>query len=199
MRTAVKQALNLASQLLMLPLAIPCWAEDRLSDGRSETLFNICTQAVALLPGLPGVFLRRAFYALTLERCSLESHIGFGTVVSHRQCCIGHHVYIGSYALIGSADIGEHSLLGSRVSILSGEALHVLEKDKGRWSPFKPERLQRIRIGSNCWIGEGAIIVAAIGEGCMVGAGSVITSEVRAGVMVAGNPARFVKTLVEKP
>lgn len=194
MRAAVKRVLNLGSQLLVLPLAIPCWLEDKLSNGRSEVVFNICTHTVALLPGLPGVFLRRAFYAFTLEACSLHAHIGFGSMFSHRQSRVGAHVYIGSYALIGCVELGEHCLVGSRVSILSGEALHVLDED-GRWTPYAPERLACISIGRNTWIGEGAIIVADIGEGCMIGAGSVITTPVRAQVMMAGNPARFVKSL----
>jgi virginiamycin A acetyltransferase len=80
------------------------------------------------------------------------------------------------------------------VSILSGEALHVLDEDS-MWTPFSAERLSQVTISRNVWVGEGAIIVADIGEGSMVGAGSVVTSKIKSNITVAGNPARFVKKL----
>jgi acetyltransferase-like isoleucine patch superfamily enzyme len=147
-----------------------------------------------MLPGLPGAFLRRAFYSLTLDKCSLHCHIGFGTIFSHRSATIEEHVYIGSYSIIGSAHIGEHCLIGSRVSTLSGKALHVLGDD-GMWTPYSAELLSQVKIERNVWVGEGAIIAANIGEGCMVGAGSVITTNVKPNIIITGNPARFVKNL----
>jgi virginiamycin A acetyltransferase len=148
---------------------------------------------MAILPGLPGAFLRRAYYSLTLQLCSNHCHIGFGTLISHRAAIIEDHVYIGSYALIGSAHIGAHSLIGSRTSILSGKPLHVLEE--GMWTPYSADRLSMVNIAKNVWIGEGSIIFANIGEGCMIGAGSVVTSNVKANIIVSGNPARFIKNL----
>jgi maltose O-acetyltransferase len=49
-----------------------------------------------------------------------------------------------------------------------------------------------VRIGSNVWLGGGAIILpgVTIGDDAIVGAGSVVTGEVPAGATVAGNPAR---------
>ena len=49
-----------------------------------------------------------------------------------------------------------------------------------------------ITIGSNVWIGGGAIILpgVTIGDDAIVGAGSVVTRDVPPGGMVAGNPAR---------
>ncbi|CAH2600964.1 maltose O-acetyltransferase [Rhodovastum atsumiense] len=49
-----------------------------------------------------------------------------------------------------------------------------------------------VRIGSNVWIGGGAIILpgVTIGEDAVIGAGSVVTRDVPAGATVAGNPAR---------
>ncbi len=147
-----------------------------------------------MLPGVPGVFLRRAFYTMTLERCSAHCHIGFGSIISHRCTVIEKHAYIGSYALIGKAYIGEYCLIGSRVSILSGEALHKLDEN-GMWTPYSSELLVRVTISKNVWIGEGAIVSADIGESCMIGAGSVVSSKIKSNIMVAGNPARFVKKL----
>ena len=49
-----------------------------------------------------------------------------------------------------------------------------------------------MRIGSDVWIGGGAIILpgVTIGDGAVIGAGSVVTRDVAPGVTVTGNPAR---------
>jgi serine acetyltransferase len=197
MKNTIKLVLNLASQLCVLPFVLLCKLEEWFFPKDSELVFNTCTHLVAMLPGMPGAFLRRAFYCLTLDECSAHCHIGFGTIFSHRSVVIKEHVYIGSYALIGSVFIGEHSLVGSRVSILSGRALHTLGDD-GMWTPFEADRVARVNIAKNVWIGEGAIIVADIGEGSMVGAGSVATSNIKPGIVVTGNPCRFVKKLEQE-
>ncbi|MCF7980470.1 MAG: acyltransferase [Pseudomonadales bacterium] len=194
MKKRLKNLLNVLSQWLMLPLTLPCKFEEKLISKDVEIIFNICTQMVAMLPGLPGVFLRRGFYSIALEHCSLESHIGFGTIFSHRATRVADHVYIGSYTLIGSAIIGKHCLIGSRASILSGTALHILD-DNGTWTPYSPERLERITLQPNVWIGEGAIVAANIGQGSMIGAGCVVTTPVKPQVIMAGNPARYVGKL----
>lgn len=194
MKQLVKNLLNLLAQLMMLPLILLCKLEEKLLSKDVEVIFNICTQFIATLPGLPGVFLRRGFYSIALEHCSLESHIGYGTIFSHRSTTVADHVYIGNYALIGSADLGEHCLIGSRASILSGTALHVLDDD-GTWTPYSADRLERVVLDPNVWVGEGAIISANIGKGSMIGAGCVVTTSVKPGVIMAGNPARFVRKL----
>lgn len=194
MKQILKYLLNRTSQLLVLPLVIPCRLEEILFSRNTELIFHICTHIMALFPGLPGAFLRRGFYSLTLDECSLHCHIGFGSLFSHRFTRVGEHVYIGSYAIIGSAEIGDNCLIGSRASILSGTALHVLGED-GKWTPYSAERLSQVKLAKNVWVGEGAIIAANIGEGCMVGAGSVVTTNIKPHVIVTGNPARFVKNL----
>jgi acetyltransferase-like isoleucine patch superfamily enzyme len=194
MKQAIKLLLNLLSQLLILPLVVPCKLEEIIFSKNTEVIFQICTHIIALLPGLPGAFLRRGFYSLTLDECSSHCHIGFGSIFSHRSTTVEKHVYIGSYSIIGSAHLGEHCLIGSRVSILSGKALHVLGDD-GMWTPYSAERLSQVTLAKNVWVGEGAIIIADIGEGSMVGAGSVITTDIKPHIIVTGNPARFVKNL----
>ena len=198
MRIFAKFFLNLFSQILVIPFAIISRLEEVFLQGKSELLFNMCSQIMAILPGAPGAFLRRAFYTMTLDKCSSHCHIGFGTIISHRCTIIEKHAYIGNYALIGSAHLGEHCLIGSRVSILSGEALHVLDEND-MWSPYSAELLSRVTISRNVWIGEGAIISADIGESCMIGAGSVVASSLKPNIMVAGNPARFIKKLNVEP
>jgi virginiamycin A acetyltransferase len=197
MKQILKEILIFVSQILAFPLALLSILEDKLWKGDAEGVFLTCAQIVAILPGLPGAFLRRAYYSLTLESCSNHCHIGFGTLISHRATIIDEHVYIGNYALIGSAHLASHTLIGSRVSILSGKPLHVLDEE-GMWTPYSAQRLAMVKIEKNVWIGEGAIIFADIGEGCMIGAGSVVTSDIRPNIIVSGNPARFVKNLGSK-
>ncbi len=52
-------------------------------------------------------------------------------------------------------------------------------------------------IGSNVWIGGGAIILAGvtIGDNSVIGAGSVVTRDVPANVVAAGNPCRVLRQL----
>lgn len=194
MKVIIKFSLNLICQVLVLPFALICKLEEMLGD--SEVVFNLCAQFMAILPGLPGSFLRRAFYTYTLDDCSPHCHIGFGTIFSHRTSSVAKHVYIGNYALIGSACFGENALIGSRASILSGKELHVMGSD-GSWTAYDAERLSTVTIGKNVWVGEGSIIMADIGEGSMVGAGSVVSMNIKPRVVVSGNPARFVRKLEE--
>jgi maltose O-acetyltransferase len=53
-----------------------------------------------------------------------------------------------------------------------------------------------VTIGSDVWIGGGAIILpgVTIGDGAVIGAGSVVTRDVTAGATVAGNPAGRIGT-----
>lgn len=159
-----------------------------------NAVFGFWTHVMALLPGVPGRFMRRAFYYSTLDACADDVTVEFGAVFSRRTVSIGSGVYIGAYALIGSARIGAHTLIGSRVSLLSGGHPHRL-LETGRWSPTDPARLKEITIGANNWIGEGAIVMADTGDGCMIAAGAVVSASVPSHVMVAGNPARFVQRL----
>ena len=69
----------------------------------------------SFFPGLPGVFLRRAYYRLTLDHCASNFYIGFGALFTHRRALVEKDAYIGAYALVGCAHLGEGCLIGSRV------------------------------------------------------------------------------------
>lgn len=52
-----------------------------------------------------------------------------------------------------------------------------------------------VKIGNDCWIGEGVIILpgVSIGNGVILGAGSVVRRDVPDWAVVIGNPAEVVK------
>lgn len=57
-----------------------------------------------------------------------------------------------------------------------------------------------IKVGSNCWIGAGAVFLdgAELGDGCVVGANAVVTRKFPANSVIAGVPAKIVKTRGEQ-
>lgn len=122
----------------------------------------------------------------------MEVTIEFGALFSRQEAIVESGVYIGAYSLIGSAWIQENCLIGSRVSLLSGGHQHEM-LPSGQWAHTDESQLERIVIGANTWIGEGAILMAGTGPGSMVAAGAVVSTFVPPGVMVGGNPARFVR------
>jgi acetyltransferase-like isoleucine patch superfamily enzyme len=189
LRQIVKQALDGLCLVLVAPCAWSC-AIDRRSHG--ETVFVTWAQCFAIVPGPPGVFLRRAFYRLTLARCSGSFFIGFGAMCSHRHTEIEDGVYVGPYAMVGTARLRRGCLIGSRAGIISGSALHTFDAS-GRRTPTDLRQLRQVEIGADAWIGEAALVMADVGKGATVAAGAVVSSAVMRGVVVAGNPARFIK------
>ncbi len=83
--------------------------------------------------------------------------------------------------------IGTRTLLGPGVQILCPN--HHLEPGP---RAAGMERSQPVTIGSNVWLGAGAIVLpgVTIGDNAIVGAGSVVTRDVAPGETVMGNPAR---------
>lgn len=192
---SLKTLANLVALALASPCALTCWLEQKLHPS-GDGVFNAWTHVFALLPGHPGLYLRRAFYRLTLEQCSLESAIGFGTFFSHRQARVEDGVQIGPYAVVGMSHLRKGCLIGTRTSLLSGSTQH--EWREGRWVPADRSRFVRIEIGEHAWLGEAATVMADVGAGSVVAAGAVVSSPVPGGVVVAGNPARFVRRLVRE-
>lgn len=159
-----------------------------------DAFFLFWGQAFALVPGLPGSYIRKCYYFTTLRRCSLDCEIGFLTFIHDRRTQIGRRAYVGTAVGIGWANLGDGCLIASRASILSGRSQHELAPD-GRLTPFDRNAAQQIRIGNDTWIGEGAIIMADVERHCIVGAGSIVTKPVACGSVVAGNPARLIRSL----
>ncbi|HMB04547.1 MAG TPA: acyltransferase [Isosphaeraceae bacterium] len=174
--------------------AASCWLESRLTS--RDELFLFWGQAFALVPGLPGKYLRKGFYRLTLQACSLDCDIGFMSYFSDRRTEVGRRVYVGFGVCIGVVSLGEGCLIGNRASIINGGDQHRLGPD-GRLLPFDRTASRRVRIGQETWIGESAVIMADVGSRCVVSAGGVVASPIPDGCLVGGNPARFVRKLIE--
>ncbi len=196
LRTALKTVVDAAALVVAMPFGVLSFLEKRLLPGHEST-FRMCAQMLALLPGLPGLFVRRAYYRYALDGCDADCHIGFGALVTHREAVIERGGYVGVWALVGSAHLREGTSVGSRASLLSGTELH--EYHDGRWTPSDVRKLRQIVLGPHAFIGEAAVVMADVGAGAMVTAGAVVPAAVPAGIVVAGNPARFVRRLAPEP
>ncbi len=91
--------------------------------------------------------------------------------------------------------IGDNVLCAPNVQIYT--AAHPLDPTTRRSGV---EFAREIRIGSDVWIGGGAIILPGIiiGDNVVIGAGSVVTKDIPANVVVGGNPARIIKRLEDQ-
>jgi maltose O-acetyltransferase len=79
-----------------------------------------------------------------------------------------------------------------------GPGVHIYAADHPRDPGLRRrgyESARAVRIGSNVWLGGGAIILPglSIGDDAIVGAGSVVTRDVPPGATVAGNPAKILR------
>ena len=89
--------------------------------------------------------------------------------------------------------IGSFTLLGPAVQIYT--PMHPLNAELRRRQEFgKP-----VEIGSDVWIGGGAILLPGvrIGSRAVIGAGSVVTRDIPEGVFAAGNPCRVIREITE--
>ena len=89
--------------------------------------------------------------------------------------------------------IGSFTLFGPAVQIYT--PMHPLNAALRRREEFgKP-----VEIGSDVWVGGGAIILPGvrIGSRAVIGAGSVVTRDVPGGVFAAGNPCRIIREITE--
>jgi maltose O-acetyltransferase len=89
--------------------------------------------------------------------------------------------------------IGDSTLFGPAVQIYT--AMHPMNAELRRHQEYgKP-----VEIGTDVWVGGGAIILPGvrIGDRAVVGAGSVVTRDIPGGVFAAGNPCRVIREITE--
>jgi maltose O-acetyltransferase len=89
--------------------------------------------------------------------------------------------------------IGDFTLFGPAVQIYT--ATHPLSAQLRRTQEFA----RPIEIGSDVWIGGGAILCPGVKvhSRSVIGAGSVVTRDIPAGVLAAGNPCRVIRQITE--
>ncbi len=186
LRYIVRTVLVGAAVVLTAPLWLPARLQSLLT--RGEGVFAAGSELLSLVPGLPGVYLRRGYYRMCLEACALDCHIGFGTTLAHPQARIGRGVYVGNRCTLGMVVLEDDVALGSNVDVLSGRHQHRFDRAD---VPLLRQggAFARVRIGRNSWVGNSAVVMADVGDGCVVGAGSVVVKPVPPGAVVAGNPA----------
>jgi len=93
------------------------------------------------------------------------------------------HIYIGDYTMLAP-------------NVVIATAAH----------PILPELREKqyqynmpVKIGRNCWLGAGAIVLpgVTIGDNTVIGAGSVVTKDIPANVVAVGNPCRVLRPISE--
>src|SRR4051812_21692934 len=89
--------------------------------------------------------------------------------------------------------IGDYTLFGPAVQIYT--ATHPLNAELRR----KQEFAKPIEIGSDVWVGGGAIFCPGVNVGSksVIGAGSVVTRDIPERVFAAGNPRRVIREIDE--
>ncbi len=138
----------------------------------------------------------REMFAEVGDGCYVESpvHSNFG----------GHHVHLGknvyaNYNLTLVDDthiyVGDNTMLGPNVTLAT--AAHPIDPDLRR------QGLQynlTVRIGKNCWLGAGVIVLpgVTIGDNVVVGAGSVVTKDLPDNVVAVGSPCRVLRPITDR-
>ena len=162
--------------------------------GRDRALQG-SSQALSLVPGVLGQYLRRAFYCHVLDECHPSVTIEFGVLLSKAAVRLEPNVYVGPRCDLGHVHLERDVLLASGVIVPSGPDTHgtaLLDL------PIReqPGRMRTVRIGAGSWIGSGAIVMADVGRDSVVAAGAVVTESVPDRVIAAGIPARVVRERV---
>src|SRR5580692_3928744 len=131
---------------------------------------------------------------LLLERLAA---VGEGAVIRPPfHCDYGFNISLGAGVFLNfncvildvvEVTIGDKTQIGPGVQIHTADHPRDAETRRAGLEFGRP-----VHIGSDVWIGGGAIILpgVTVGDGAVIGAGSVVTRDVEAGQTVIGNPAR---------
>jgi maltose O-acetyltransferase len=112
-------------------------------------------------------------------------------------CDYGYNIFLGRNVFLNCncvlldvmpIRIGDGTQIGPAVQIYTADHPRDRETRLAGLEFGKP-----VTIGSNVWIGGGAILLPGItvGDDAVIGAGSVVTRDVPAGATAVGNPARL--------
>jgi maltose O-acetyltransferase len=152
-----------------------CQALNATRDAEEDRRRDLCTQIFGA--GGDTVWMQPPFF------CDYGSNIELGERVYFNFNCVVLDVC--------RVRIGSFTLFGPAVQILT--PLHPFNAALRRVQEYgKP-----IEIGSDVWVGGGALILpgVTIGSRTVIGAGSVVTRDIPDGVLAAGNPCRVIRPI----
>lgn len=112
-------------------------------------------------------------------------HFGDGIYANFGLTCVDDtHIYVGSHTMFGP----HVTLATAGHPIIPSLRVHGVQHN------------QPIRIGENCWIGAGVVVLPGItiGDNTVIGAGSVVTKDIPANVVAMGNPCKVYREIGEK-
>ncbi|HYD53014.1 MAG TPA: sugar O-acetyltransferase [Gemmatimonadaceae bacterium] len=152
-----------------------CQGLNATSEGDEEGRRRILRALISV--GGDTVWMQPPFY------CDYGSHIELGERVFFNFNCVVLDVC--------RVLIGDYTMFGPGVQILT--PLHPLDAQLRR----REEYGRPITIGSDVWVGGGALILpgVTIGARSVIGAGSVVTRDIPEGVIAVGNPCRVVRAI----
>jgi acetyltransferase-like isoleucine patch superfamily enzyme len=194
MRDALKLTAHVLATIVVSPALLSYYVRARVL-GPDRALEG-STQALAWLPGLFGVYLRRAFLTWTISSCDRRASVHFGTLFSQTGARLDANVYVGPNCHLGLVHLERDVLLAAGVHVPSGARTHGTDDID---APIREQDASRslVRIGEGSWIGSGAVVLADVGKHSVVGAGSVVTKPIPDFVVAAGVPARVIRSRIE--
>lgn len=112
-----------------------------------------------------------------------------------RHVHFGKHVY-ANYSLYLVDDthiyVGDYTQFGPNVQLITAAHPKDHELRKKGYQYNLP-----VRIGSNCWLGAGVMVLpgVTIGDNVIIGAGSIVTKDIPSNVIAYGIPCRVINEL----
>ena len=129
-----------------------------------------------------GCYIEPPFYA---NWGGKHCHFGKNVYANFCLTCVDDtHIYVGDYTMFGP-------------NVTIAAAGHPIQPDL-RQQGYQYN--MPVKIGRNCWIGAGVIIVPGItiGDNVVVGAGSIVTKDLPDNVVAVGNPCRVLRKVNEQ-
>lgn len=135
----------------------------------------------------------RDMFAEIGDACYIEPPLraNFGGKHVH----FGRHIYANfNLTLVDDTHIyvGDDTMIGPNVTLATAGHPIVPELRQKGYQYNAP-----VRVGKNCWLGAGVIVLpgVTIGDNVVIGAGSIVTKDLPSNVVAVGNPCRILRTV----